>query len=62
MDTSQIKFETQSSTTDQKGPPVAAEYKNVQLNDLEIIATLGIGGFGRVELVRVSNRCNYLCH
>lgn len=50
-DTSQIKLESQTSTSDRKGPPVAPEYKHIQLNDLEIIATLGIGGFGRVELV-----------
>lgn len=27
------------------------EFLNVQLKDLEVIATLGMGGFGRVELV-----------
>ncbi|XP_057667116.1 cGMP-dependent protein kinase, isozyme 1-like [Diorhabda carinulata] len=28
------------------------EYEYIQLDDLEVIATLGIGGFGRVELVQ----------
>lgn len=27
------------------------EFANIQLKDLEIVATLGMGGFGRVELV-----------
>lgn len=27
------------------------EFANIQLKDLEVIATLGMGGFGRVELV-----------
>ncbi|XP_076458785.1 cGMP-dependent protein kinase 1-like isoform X2 [Babylonia areolata] len=31
------------------------EFENVKLNDLELLATLGIGGFGRVELVQLSN-------
>ncbi|XP_066303706.1 cGMP-dependent protein kinase 1-like isoform X7 [Branchiostoma lanceolatum] len=29
------------------------EFANVKLTDTEIVATLGVGGFGRVELVRV---------
>lgn len=29
-----------------------AEFKHIQLSDLEIIGTLGVGGFGRVELVQ----------
>ena len=32
-------------------PAVEPEYQHIQLSDLEIISTLGIGGFGRVELV-----------
>ena len=28
-------------------------YMDVTLDDLEVIATLGVGGFGRVELVKV---------
>ncbi|XP_017774930.1 PREDICTED: cGMP-dependent protein kinase, isozyme 1-like [Nicrophorus vespilloides] len=30
------------------------EYEYIQLDDLDVIATLGIGGFGRVELVQYS--------
>uniref|UniRef100_A0A0K8ULB5 cGMP-dependent protein kinase n=1 Tax=Bactrocera latifrons TaxID=174628 RepID=A0A0K8ULB5_BACLA len=30
------------------------EFDNVQLTDLRIIATLGVGGFGRVELVQIN--------
>jgi len=33
---------------------IDAAYKDIQLSDLEIVSTLGIGGFGRVELVRLS--------
>jgi len=29
------------------------EFKSLKLQDLRIIATLGVGGFGRVELVQV---------
>ena len=38
-------------------PAVEPEYQHIQLSDLEIISTLGIGGFGRVELV--STYSNY---
>jgi cGMP-dependent protein kinase len=31
------------------------KFSSVQLSDLCIIATLGVGGFGRVELVQISN-------
>lgn len=31
------------------------EFANIQLKDLEIIATLGMGGFGRVELTQISH-------
>jgi len=31
------------------------EFEDLALLDLEIITTLGIGGFGRVELVQVCN-------
>ena len=30
------------------------EFENLRLNDLEVIATLGVGGFGRVELVQLA--------
>lgn len=29
-----------------------AEYSHIRLCDLDVVATLGIGGFGRVELVQ----------
>jgi len=32
--------------------PVAREQLDVELDDLEVVATLGVGGFGRVELVK----------
>jgi len=31
------------------------EFKNLKLSDLRIIATLGVGGFGRVELVMIAS-------
>ena len=30
-------------------------FAHVQLSDIRVIATLGVGGFGRVELVQISN-------
>ena len=29
------------------------EFRDIELDDLEVVATLGVGGFGRVELVKV---------
>lgn len=31
------------------------EFQNVKLSDLHVIATLGVGGFGRVELVQIQS-------
>lgn len=31
------------------------EFREVKLTDLRVIATLGVGGFGRVELVQIQN-------
>lgn len=31
------------------------EFQNLKLSDLVVLATLGVGGFGRVELVQVNN-------
>ncbi|KAF2900680.1 hypothetical protein ILUMI_05506, partial [Ignelater luminosus] len=31
------------------------EFENVRLNDLRVLATLGVGGFGRVELVQIQS-------
>ncbi|RVE50108.1 hypothetical protein evm_005314 [Chilo suppressalis] len=35
-----------------KGSQVKSEFEYVELKDLEIVGTLGVGGFGRVELVQ----------
>ena len=35
-----------------------AEYANVGLEDLEVVSTLGVGGFGRVELVHLAKDKN----
>ena len=34
------------------GGVVAKETLDVELDDLDVVATLGVGGFGRVELVK----------
>jgi cGMP-dependent protein kinase len=31
------------------------EFEGLKLTDLEVLATLGVGGFGRVELVNITN-------
>ena len=31
----------------------ACAAEDIELGDLEVVATLGVGGFGRVELVKV---------
>lgn len=31
------------------------EFRSVRLQDLRVIATLGVGGFGRVELVQIAS-------
>lgn len=33
-------------------PTAAEEYQDIELSELQVIATLGVGGFGRVELVK----------
>lgn len=33
---------------------VNEEFRNLKLSDLRILATLGVGGFGRVELVQIA--------
>ncbi|XP_075149654.1 uncharacterized protein LOC142223683 isoform X2 [Haematobia irritans] len=40
------------STKEIFGANIQQEFPDLQLTDLEVIATLGIGGFGRVELVK----------
>lgn len=32
-----------------------AEYEYIKLDDLDVVATLGVGGFGRVELVQYTH-------
>ena len=32
-----------------------ASAEDIELGDLEVVATLGVGGFGRVELVKVNS-------
>lgn len=36
-----------------------SEYGNIQLNELKLIGTLGVGGFGRVELVQYKNKTTF---
>lgn len=35
------------------------QYGHVQLSDLKVIGTLGVGGFGRVELVQYQNKATF---
>nr|VZI34035.1 unnamed protein product [Spirometra erinaceieuropaei] len=48
-------FERHYPDEDQSVPvnKIREEFKNLNLRDLCVIATLGVGGFGRVELVRI---------
>ncbi|XP_022080649.1 cGMP-dependent protein kinase 1-like isoform X2 [Acanthaster planci] len=41
---------------DSKNKKVDSEFADIRLQDIGVIATLGVGGFGRVELVRVNGR------
>ena len=45
---------TFSMRESQAPPPV--DCLDIELDDLEVISTLGVGGFGRVELVKVKVR------
>ncbi|EEB12543.1 cAMP-dependent protein kinase catalytic subunit, putative [Pediculus humanus corporis] len=36
---------------------VNEEFRDLKLSDLRILATLGVGGFGRVELVQIAGDC-----
>jgi cGMP-dependent protein kinase 1 len=36
-----------------------SEYSHVHLNELKRIGTLGVGGFGRVELVQFKNKVTF---
>ena len=44
-------YRTSTETSARGKIAIDAEYENVKLNDLDLLATLGVGGFGRVELV-----------
>ena len=35
------------------------EWSHVQLNELKRVGTLGVGGFGRVELVQYQNKASF---
>ena len=48
------KFSRTSRTSN-----VQTEFSHVQLNDLRHIGTLGVGGFGRVELMQYKNRVTF---
>lgn len=37
-------------------PHTYIEYDHIQLSELEIVGTLGVGGFGRVELVQYNKK------
>lgn len=39
-------------------PSLNEEYSPVRLEDLSILTTLGVGGFGRVELVQIKGQSN----
>ncbi len=44
---------TETSLQTLQQEKVDAEFRHVKLEDIDIIATLGMGGFGRVELVKL---------
>lgn len=37
----------------------STEFSHVQLNELKRVGTLGVGGFGRVELVQYRNKVTF---
>ena len=48
---------TFSMRESQAPPPV--DCLDIELDDLEVISTLGVGGFGRVELVKVKSEIQH---
>ncbi|CAH1794635.1 unnamed protein product [Owenia fusiformis] len=44
-----------TESNDYEGRQLEDEYSPIKLEDLEVVVTLGMGGFGRVELVQVSS-------
>ena len=55
-DLAEQKLDKSKFPREDSPPPTPPDSLEVELDDLEVISTLGIGGFGRVELVRVSWR------
>ena len=45
----------ESEASEASGDSDACAAEDIELGDLEMVATLGVGGFGRVELVKVSD-------
>ncbi|XP_065156366.1 cGMP-dependent protein kinase, isozyme 2 forms cD4/T1/T3A/T3B isoform X3 [Atheta coriaria] len=52
----EIRTKYKDETTERKR--INDEFNHVKLTDLRILATLGVGGFGRVELVQVQGDTN----
>ena len=46
---------TESEASEVTGDSDTCAAEDIELGDLEMVATLGVGGFGRVELVKVSD-------
>lgn len=44
------------ATTPVKAPRIRSEYDHTKLKDLKYIGMLGVGGYGRVELVQHKNQ------
>ncbi|XP_013146031.1 PREDICTED: cGMP-dependent protein kinase, isozyme 1-like [Papilio polytes] len=51
-----VRHAVPRASQQKKNSEVKSEYEFVALKDLEIIGTLGVGGFGRVELVQYKPR------
>ncbi|PVD38854.1 hypothetical protein C0Q70_01478 [Pomacea canaliculata] len=47
-----------SSDLQAQSSAISKEFENITLHDLELVATLGVGGFGRVELVQLTHDKN----
>ncbi|CRK93045.1 CLUMA_CG006520, isoform A [Clunio marinus] len=54
------KIADKTFSRDSKASTVSKQdFGHVQLNELKLIGTLGVGGFGRVELVRYKNKVTF---
>lgn len=53
------KIVDQTFTRASKAFSARTEFSHVQLNELKRIGTLGVGGFGRVELVQYRNKVTF---